>query len=116
VLRFLTDQHFPTAVIRGLLAREPALEIVRVSDVGLSSAPDPQVLTWAAATGRVVVSADRQTMIGFGYARLAAGEPFTGLVIYDQEMPIGRLIDDLLIVAHAYTADEIAGQVIYLPL
>jgi len=34
-MKFLTDENFEGAIFRGLLRREPILDIVRVQDVGL---------------------------------------------------------------------------------
>lgn len=116
MLRLLVDEHFPRAVIRGLVARVPGLDLVRVVDIGLKSVVDPSVLAWAEGVGRVIVSADRQTMIGYAYDRLAAGDSFAGVVIYQQRMSVGQLIDDLLVVLGVYEPDDIVDQVLYLPL
>ncbi len=116
MFRLLTDEHFPNAVIRGLAARVPGLDLVRAVDIGLKSVVDPAVLAHAAADGRVIVSADRQTMIGHAYDRLAAGGSFAGLVIYKQSMSVGRLIDDLDTVLGVNEPDDMIDQVIYLPL
>lgn len=112
----LTDEHFPNAVIRGLAARVPGLDLVRAVDIGLKSVVDPSVLAHAAADGRVIVSADRQTMIGHAYDRLAAGGSFAGLIIYKQAMSIGRLIDDLETVVTVNGPADMVDVVIYLPL
>jgi predicted nuclease of predicted toxin-antitoxin system len=39
------------------------LDLVRVQEVGLRTADDPDILEWAAAQGRVLVTRDRDTMI-----------------------------------------------------
>lgn len=53
---FLADENFNGAVVRGLLRQVPSVDIVRVQDVGLSSAEDPAVLDWAAREGRVLLT------------------------------------------------------------
>jgi predicted nuclease of predicted toxin-antitoxin system len=55
------DEDFNNDVVRGLLRRKPALDVVRVQDAGLTSLDDPAVLAWAAAEGRVLVSHDVQS-------------------------------------------------------
>ena len=47
MLRFVADENFNNNIVRGLLLRQPELDIVRVQDVGLTSADDPIVLEWA---------------------------------------------------------------------
>ena len=44
MLRFAADENFNGDIVRGLLRRNPKLDIVRVQDVGLSGADDPSVL------------------------------------------------------------------------
>jgi len=42
--------------------------------------PDLEVLAWAAAEGRVLITNDRNTMVGFAYQRAAAGDLVPGLI------------------------------------
>ena len=49
-------------------------------------------------------------------ARLAAGQPFPGLMLFAQEHPIGEIIDDLVLIWAASEAEEWEGQIRYLPL
>jgi predicted nuclease of predicted toxin-antitoxin system len=58
MLRFLTDEDFDGRLTSGLLARLPGLDLLRVQDVGLMHTPDPDILAWAAATGRIVLTHD----------------------------------------------------------
>ena len=48
MLRLAADENFNGDIVRGLLRRNPKLDIVRIQDVGLSGADDPSVLQWAA--------------------------------------------------------------------
>lgn len=43
MLRLLADENFSGDTLRGLFRRQPDLDIVRVQDVGLSGADDPEV-------------------------------------------------------------------------
>ena len=54
MLRLAADENFNGDIVRGLLRRNPKLDIVRVQDVGLSGADDPSVLQWAADQGRIL--------------------------------------------------------------
>ena len=75
MLRLAADENFNGDIVRGLLRRNPKLDIVRVQDVGLSGADDPSVLQWAAEQGRIIVTPalygcrPRSVAIGtYGYA------------------------------------------------
>ncbi|MEG4939059.1 DUF5615 family PIN-like protein [Microcoleus sp. F4-D5] len=48
MLRFLADENFNNQIVRGILRRNPDVDIVRVQDVGSIEAEDPTVLEWAA--------------------------------------------------------------------
>lgn len=75
---YLTDECVDGRLIEGLLEHEPALDLVRVQDVGLQSADDRVVLARAADEGRIVITDDRSTLSGFAYERVAAGQSMPG--------------------------------------
>ena len=47
MLRLAADENFNGDIIRGLLRRNPKLDIVRIQDAGLSGADDTSVLKCA---------------------------------------------------------------------
>jgi len=81
VLKLATDENVDGRVIRGLLARMPDLDVVRVQDAGHSGADDRSILAWAAAEGRVLLTHDVRTMTRFAGERIKRGDPLTGVVI-----------------------------------
>lgn len=115
-MTFLTDENFDGRVIRGLLARATDLDLVRAIDVGLSGADDPDVLAWAAQDGRLVLTHDVSTLVGFAYERVASGLPMPGVVEVPNDLRLGRIIDDILMLVGASQPGEWDGQVLYLPL
>jgi predicted nuclease of predicted toxin-antitoxin system len=54
-MKLLADENFDNNIIRGLLRRNPDIDIVRVQDVGLSGKDDPTVLEWAAQENRILL-------------------------------------------------------------
>jgi hypothetical protein len=44
MLLLIADENFNNTIVRGLLRIKPSLDIVRVQDVGFSSADDPLYL------------------------------------------------------------------------
>jgi len=64
----------------------------------------------------VLISNDRNTMVGSAYQRAAAGEPVTGLIVTSNEQSIGSAIDDILLLAEYMPEEEVRNQVVvYLP-
>lgn len=117
MLRLVADAAFNGNAFDGLLRREPTLDLVRVQDVGLRTASDPDILAWAAAEGRIVVTHDQATMPDFAYDRVRAGLPMPGVfVIRDHPNRIGDMIDEILIVALCSEQHEWADKVEHLPV
>jgi hypothetical protein len=116
MLRYAADENFNNDILRGLRRRDETLDFVRVQDVELSGAPDPEILEWAAREGRIILSHDVQTMVGFAYERVEARQPMPGLFEVMRNVPLGEAIEDLLVLAHGSFDGEWEGQVLYLPL
>jgi len=115
-VKLLADENFRGAIVRGLLRRRPDLDLVRVPDVGLMEADDPTILAWAATEGRLVLTHDAATFIGFAYQRVHAGLPMPGIVEVRQDLPIGQVIDDLLLLIDVSHEEEWESRVLHLPL
>ena len=73
MLRLAIDENFNADVVRGLLRRNPRLNLVTVQEAGLSGADDPTVLAWAATEGRVLFTHDVSTMTRYARERVEAG-------------------------------------------
>ena len=116
MLRFAADENFNGDIVRGLLRRNPKLDIVRVQDVGLSGANDPSVLQWAADQGRVIVTHDISTLAKHAFDRIAAGLPMPGVFEVRSVASVGQAFDDLILLAECSLKGEWEGQVRFLPL
>jgi hypothetical protein len=116
MLLLVADENFNNDIVRGLLRKKPDLDIVRVQDVGLRGAEDPLILEWAANEGRVVVTHDATTMTYYAYERVTAGLSMPGVVEVADDLPLGQVIEDILLLADYSNKDEWESQVIYLPL
>jgi len=116
MLRLVSDEDVHDDIIRGLRRREPALDIVRVQDVGLDHTPDPIILEWAANHGRILVTGDLNTMVGFAWRRVQSALPMSGVLALLENVGVRRVIDDILLVTQCYAEDEIKDQVWYIPL
>jgi hypothetical protein len=117
MLRLANDADVHGAVVRGLRRRLPTLDLVRVQDALPPNAPDPEVLAWAASEGRVLITNDRNTMIGLAYQRMTAGDVVPGLIATTNEQSIGSTINDIATIVEYMSEEEIRDEVIvYLPL
>jgi hypothetical protein len=78
MLGILVDQDFDHDILRGLRLRLPDLDAVTALQAGLDQASDPEVLAWAAAQHRVVVTHDRNTMPAHTYDPWSKGHSRLG--------------------------------------
>jgi predicted nuclease of predicted toxin-antitoxin system len=112
MLKFAADENFNNDIVRGVRRRNAALNIVRVQDEGLSGAVDPIVLEWAAQNGRLVLTHDVSTMTRYAYDRVRTGQPMPGIVEASRDVPIGKAIEDIVILAECSREGEWEGQII----
>lgn len=113
--RFLTNHDLNEDIIHGVLRREPAIEILRAREAGLSTSPDPEVLAFAAREQWIVLSHDVNTMTATAVARLSAGQPLSGLFLIKQRAPVATAIEELILVWAASEMEEWQNQVQFLP-
>lgn len=116
MLSFIADENFNNDILRGVRRRNGAIDIVRAQDIGLSGVVDPIVLGWAAQSGRLVLTHDVSTMTRYANDRVQMGQPMPGLVEASRELPIGKVIQDILLLAECSREGEWEGQTMYLPL
>lgn len=114
--RLASDEDFNNRIVRGLLRRQPDLDILRAQDAGLAGKSDEDVLAWAASEGRILITHDVTTMRQTAYDRVAAGLPMPGVFEVSQDVSIGRALDEILLLVLCSDQDEWQGQVRFLPL
>jgi hypothetical protein len=115
-MKFLADENFDNNIVRGLLRRQPDIDIVRVQDVGLSGKDDPTVLEWAAQEDRILLTHDVATITRYAYERVAESKPMPGVIEVTSDTSIGKVIDDILLLLSCSFDGELEGQIYYFPL
>jgi len=116
MLNLLSDENFNGDIVRGLLLRQPNLDLLRVQDIGLREVDDPAILAWAASNERILLTHDRATMPDFAYNRLVKGERMAGMFVVNDRMPIRQAIDELSLLADCSQQAEWKDIVLYLPM
>ena len=54
-------------------------------------------------------------MVGFAWGRVKAGLAMVGVLALLENVGVGRVLDDILLVAAWYASDKIKEQVLYIP-
>ena len=114
--KLVSDENFNGDILRGLYRQRPNLDVVRVQDVGLNATPDPDILAWAAAEGRILLTHDRDTMPYFAHQRVRAGQAMPGVFLVSDLMPTGQAIDEILLAVDCLTPEECKDFVRFFPL
>jgi hypothetical protein len=113
--RFQADADFNHKIVVGLRRREPAVDIINAHEGGVVGVPDPEVLTMAAESGRILVSHDRKTMPSY-FTRFRKTRSSPGIIIVSQNLDIGAAIEDLLLIWTATDAEEWAERIGFVPI
>jgi hypothetical protein len=99
VLALLADENFKDQTVTGLRRQLRNLDVTTARTAALLGKTDPQVLERAAEEDRVLLTHDTRTMKGFAYERVEQGLPMAGVVEVPNLLPIGRAIEDLVLIA-----------------
>lgn len=118
MIKLLFDEDFNGRILRGVLRRQPQLDLVRAQDVLTREErnDDRKVLEWAASEQRVLITHDVTTMGPFAEDRVAAGLPMPGVFEVSQDVPIGVAIEEILLLAECSFEKEWENQIRFLPL
>lgn len=115
-MKFLVDENFNNRIVRGLLRRLPSLDLLRVQDLPIAGADDRAVLEWGSNEGRVLLTHDRRTIPYYALERLIEGRLIAGVIVVGDELPLGAIIEDLIVVVTCSTEQEWQGRIEHLPL
>jgi uncharacterized protein with PIN domain len=113
-LRLYMDHHVPRAITNGLRLR--GVDVLTAHEDGASELEDPALLDRAAEVGRVLFTQDDDLLVE-ATKRQQTGASFPGVVYaHLLRASIGRCVEDLEVIASAASAEEVANQVVFLPL
>ena len=115
MLRLLVDQNFDHDILRELIRRVPQIDAVTAFEIGMSEATDPELLTWAAQNGRVIVTFDRRTMPIHAADLMSEGENIAGVFVVLRRLPLHQVIEDLELMITCSENDEWVNVIRYLP-
>jgi len=114
-IRFQADADLNQAIVTGVLRREPKIDFQSALLAGLEGVKDPEVLAISVQQGRVLVSHDRRTM-PLEFAEFIVNSKSAGVIIVSRKLPIEAVIEELLLIWSASTAEEWVDRIAKLPL
>ena len=114
-VRFLADANLDQDIVAGLLRREPEIDFELPQGIISEGMTDPEVLAVAASLGRVLVTHDVRTMPRHfeGFTR---DRTCPGLILVPTRLPVGQVIEELLLIWMLSDAEEWTNRMRRLPL
>lgn len=116
-MKWLADENFRNAIIRGILRQAPAFDIPRVQDIPeIAGRDDLAILTFATAEGRILVTHDISTMIPAMREHTRLTSRCAPVVFVPDSLPVGSVVQDILLLEDCAIDADWAAGVLYLPL
>ena len=113
--RFQADADFKYKIVVGLRRQEPAVDFLGAHEGGVVGLSDPEVLSIATKSRRILVSHDRKTMPGH-FKRFCETRSSPGVIIVSQDLEIGAAIEELLLIWVATDSEEWVDQLGFVPV
>ena len=116
--RYLIDENISPEYRTQLRNHEPSLTVLAVGDKGAppKSMPDPEILVWCEQHQFSLITNNRDSMPKHLSDHIAAGHHVPGIFTINRRLPMGLIIEELLLIAGASDADEYMDEIKYLPL
>ena len=115
MLKLGTDADIPKSLIQAIYQTIPDLDLVRVQDIGLREARDSEILEWAAANDRILITFDRSTMIAHANERIECHLAMPGLICPDRCMSRKEFAEQIEMIVRCCSSSDLAGQIYFLP-
>lgn len=113
--RFLADANLDQAIIDGVKRREPSIDFLTGHTAGIEGMIDADVLALARREQRILISHDFRTMPRH-FREFIAHRSSPGVFLISQALPIGRAVEELLLIWTASDQHEWENLLTYLPL
>ena len=116
--RFLIDENISPQYRTQLLNHEPSLTVLVIGDEDAppKSTPDPEILEWCEQHQFTLITNNRESMPQHLSDHLSAGHHVPGIFTINLEVPMGKIIEELLLIAGASDEDEYIDRITYIPL
>ncbi|HEY0068341.1 MAG TPA: DUF5615 family PIN-like protein, partial [Chloroflexia bacterium] len=114
--RNLLDENVDPVLRRELLKRVPEMDIWRIGEPGAVplSTPDPEILRWCEEHDVMLITNNRKSMPEHLRDHIAEGRHIPGIVVLDDHMSMGHVLDELLLIWGASLPDEYKDTFVYL--
>ena len=116
--RFLIDENITPEYRTQLLRHEPSLKVLAVGDEGAppKSTLDRDILAWCEQNQFHLITNNRESMPQHLSDHLKKGGHVPAIFTINLTVPMGKIIEELLVIAGASEEDEYIDRITYVPL
>ncbi len=114
-IRFQADADLNQIIVSAVLRRVPTVDFRTATTAGLAGLKDQDVLGVAARDGRIQVTHDLATMPRH-FGEFLRSQHSSGVVVVPQHLPLGEVVDDLILIWTATQAEEWTDRIAFLPI
>lgn len=114
-IQFQADADLNQSIVTGVIRRQPNVSFQTATEAALEGLKDLQVLALSAKQRRILVTHDRRTMPTEFSAFIADGQS-SGVLIVSRKIALGTVIEELILIWAASTAEEWVNRIAKIPL
>ncbi len=117
-LHYLMDENVAPLYKRQLLKKNPEIRVYTVGEPGCPprSTLDPEILAWCEENRCLLVTNNRASMPAHLAAHLGQGRHVSGILILNERMSAGEMIEELLLIAEEGIPSAYQDCITYLPV
>jgi hypothetical protein len=114
-VQFQADADLNQAIVTGVIRRQPNIDFQTATEADLEGLKDSEVLALSAQQRRVLVTYDRRTM-PIEFANFIVSTQSSGVLILSRRTALETVIEELILIWSASTAEEWINRIAKVPL
>ncbi len=114
-VRFQADADLNQTIVLATIRLEPRIDFQTAEEADLEGVKDPNVLTLAAKSGRILVTHDRRTMPRH-FAAFISESRSPGVLIVSQKVPVSLAAEELVLIWALSDRSEWTNRICAIPL
>ncbi len=112
---YQADADLNQIIVTGVLRQEPSIDFQTALEAQLQGLTDLEVLAKAAQQGRILVTHDRKTMPRH-FAEFIVSRQSAGVIVVSKKSAIEVVIEELVLIGLASSAEEWINRIAKIPL
>lgn len=114
-VQFQADADLNQAILTGVIRQQPNINFQTATEADLEGLQDAEVLSLSARQQRILVTHDRRTM-PTEFAEFIFGNQSSGVLIVSRKTALETVIEELILIWSASTAEEWINRIAKIPL